>query len=193
MPESKTFRPQSFLSGAPTGYTSACHPKNRPMVRDERTPDRLPLRRASKPGTINTRMAGSFVTFQPYESEGRSLLIILRLILARLAESAVNWREQFVAEARQVGGEIFRAALEESDVWNSCAAQRAPDYRLKVAKILRNWFKGPPATPELLQAMEHNIQAEWESQVLDEFRRLTEEAGTEQPEQPARRTVAQRA
>jgi hypothetical protein len=104
--------------------------------------------------------------------------------LGRLAKSAEAWREQFVAEARQVGGEIFRAALEDADVWHDCGLQRAPDYRLKVARLLHNWFKGPPSEPDLVQALEHHVQAEWECQVLDEFRRLCEEVASCPAEQP---------
>jgi hypothetical protein len=48
----------------------------------------------------------------------------------------------------------------------------------------RRLRSGDPANSDLLQALEHNIQAEWEGQVLNEFRKLCEQAGAAQT-QPA--------
>jgi hypothetical protein len=112
--------------------------------------------------------------------------------LSQLADSAVAWREQFVAEVRQVGGEIFRSALEDSDVWQHCLAQRAPEYRGKVARLIQDWFGDAPANPDLLQALEHNIQSEWECQVLNEFCKLCDQASASQTEptgKPAQATA----
>ena len=46
--------------------------------------------------------------------------------LAQLKESATTWREQFVGKVRQMGGEIFRSALEDSEVWQLCLSRTVP-------------------------------------------------------------------
>ena len=99
------------------------------------------------------------------QMQADSNLALTHRFLSRLKESAVTWRAQFVAEVRRMGGEIFRPSLEDSEVWQDGLAQRAPDYRGKVAKLLKGWFEKAPADPGHLQSLEHNIQAEWECQV----------------------------
>ncbi len=97
--------------------------------------------------------------------------------LEQLKESATTWRYQFDAKVRQMGREIFVSALEDADVWQLCLAQRAPDYRGKVAQDLLSWFRNVPVKMGLLQALEQNIKKEWERQVLNEFRKLCEQVG----------------
>lgn len=91
--------------------------------------------------------------------------------LRQLAENAERWRAQFLETARRGSEELLREPLyRDYELWAECGVVRGQGYREQIADVLLN--RGFEKHKQLLEVLETHVQREWETKVLDQFRKL---------------------
>ena len=95
--------------------------------------------------------------------------------LKQLANNAARWREQFLETSRRIGEELLRPPLYGAhSLWNHCAEEwgQGKGYRDRVAELLQEEGFEEPDRLKRLQLLESHVRKEWETKVLDQFRKL---------------------
>jgi hypothetical protein len=97
-------------------------------------------------------------------------------ILDALREDQDEWRQEFLAQAANIGRVVFKPYLDSaSDLWRGLAAYwgQGPGYRAKVVADINQWFEETEELSDARKKVETRLREAWHNLVLDRLEAAT--------------------
>jgi hypothetical protein len=95
--------------------------------------------------------------------------------IEQIGINAAASKATFLDSVQRAAMEVYYDPLTQSSVWSKCVAEwgQGPDFKMRVAGHLKQWFERNPALPQKLEEIVNRL---WDSQVVSPLQHLSEES-----------------